>query len=425
MIKVLNIVNHAPAYENYKQMPRPEINWDDNESWVGIWGFEWHDIQGNLVLEVSDNIQYEVWQPDYRASKVYEHTFENGLTHKLFPAANKKYIHGLHSRQEIYSPQLINAINKLISDGEHIVLHINGLMGYLNKQILNKFEKKVPIVAQFYNNSKDLFTVPKTKNILRLVNAWKKNFELSAYYKKLRYLMPSIEENTHIFEEKYGIKVFYRNFYNFPIEFELKNSTISTNEVRKKLNVEPDKFVILSLSRLVPVKQIDKFIQALAQVKQDFTFYIVGSGTPDYTEYLKNLAISEGIDDKVKFVGFISKNKVHEYYSVANLFVSCSKLEGGPTTPFEAAVFDVPVLLTNTGIAYEFFKKHKAGKMIPTNNYKTWTIELEKIISGEKINNPEKGKVIDFGNKHKVSTYYRDIYHTIYNEWNKKLIEKI
>lgn len=420
MIKVINIVNHAPAYENYEGMPRPEINWDDNESWVGIWGFEWHDIQGGLVLDVSDDIVYEVWQPDYRASKMHKHTFENDLTHRLFPATNKKCIHGLHSRQEIFSIQLINTIDVLIGNGETIVLHINGLMGYLNKQILNLFSERVPIVAQFYNNTKDLFTVPKTKNIFRLINAWKKNFELSAYYKKLRYLMPSVEENTHFFEKKYGMKVFYRNFYNFPIEFTTETKKIPFKVARVELNIKPNTFMILSLSRLVPVKQIDKFIQALAKIKRDFVFYIVGSGTQDYTTYLKDLAISEGIKNKVKFVGFISKNKVHEYYSASNLFVSCSKLEGGPTTPFEAAFFDVPVLLSNTGIAYEFFKKHNAGKIIPADNYNTWPNELEKIIDGETIKEPDKSAIIDFGNRNKVSCYYRDIYHSINNEWKQE-----
>lgn len=418
MIKVLNIINHAPAYENYVGMPRPEINWDDRDSWVGIWGFEWHDIQGNLVLNVSDDIKYEVWQPDYRASKIYEYTFDNGLTHRLFPATKKTDVHGLHRRQEIYSSQLVDAIAKLIGDDEQFVLHINGLMGYLNKQILNRFVKKVPIVAQFYNNTKDLFTIPKTKNIFRLINAWKKNFELSAYYKKLKYLIPSVEENTDIFEKKYGIKVFYRTFYNFPIEFANGTNKLNVEEARKKLNIKANQFVILSLSRLVPVKQIDKFIQALAQVKKNFVFYIVGSGTPDYTMYLKNLAKNEGVADKVIFVGFVSKSKVHEYYSAADLFISCSKLEGGPTTPFEAAFFDVPVLLTNTGIAYEFFKKHKAGKIIPTDNYNVWISELEKVIAGEKINIPNKSTVISFGDKQEVSTYYRAIYHAIYNEWN-------
>jgi len=418
-IKVINIVNHPPAYENYKNMPRPTINWDDGDSWVGIWGFEWHDIQGNLVLEVSDDIKYEVWQPDFRASKIYSHTFSNRLTHKLFPANKKTYIHGLHRRQEIFSQELIDHIADLIDKKEPIVLHINGLMGYLNKQILNNFHDKVPIVAQFYNNSKDLFTIPKTKNIFRLLNAYKKKYELSLYYKKLNCLIPSVEENTDIFQKKYGIKVFYRDFYNFPIEFDDKKRNISKKEVRKQLNIAPEVFTILSLSRLVPEKQIDKFLEVLSKLNYDFIFYIVGTGTQEYTKYLNETAEKFKISDKVKFTGFVPKDEVYIYYLAADLFVSCSKLEGGPTTPFEAAFFDVPVLLTNTGIAYEFFKKHKAGKIIPTNNYELWEKELNKIFNGDELKVPDKEQIVAFGDKQKVSVYYRDIYHTIYNEWNK------
>jgi hypothetical protein len=85
-LKVINIVNHPPAYEGHRDRPRPKINWDTpNGSWVGIWGYEWHDIIGNNTLSVADDIEYEVWQPDQRADRIYQHTFETGLVHKIIP----------------------------------------------------------------------------------------------------------------------------------------------------------------------------------------------------------------------------------------------------------------------------------------------------------------------------------------------------
>ena len=102
-IKVINIVNHPPAYEGHRGRPRPEINWDlPNGSWVGIWGYEWHNIIGNHVLKVANDINYEVWQPDLRADKIYQHTFENGLVHKLFPAIQIKFRHGFKFREDVY-----------------------------------------------------------------------------------------------------------------------------------------------------------------------------------------------------------------------------------------------------------------------------------------------------------------------------------
>jgi len=186
-IKVINIVNHAPAYDGHRGKPRPEINWDvPNGSWVGIWGYEWHDIIGNKVLAVADDIEYEVWQPDKRADKIYEHTFKSGLVHKLFPAMDKKFIHGLHVRTDIYSEILMEELEKQIDSNQPTVIHIKAGIKYINIPILKKYYKKVPIVGQFYTNSSSIFEIPKTKHPLKLLNAYKKRWELYRYYKMIK-----------------------------------------------------------------------------------------------------------------------------------------------------------------------------------------------------------------------------------------------
>ncbi len=420
-LKIVNIVNHEPAYEHYKDRGKPEIYWDDPKGeWVGILGLEWHDRQGNLTLEVSDDIEYEVWQPDYRASKIYEHRYENGLIHKFFPAVDKKYYHGLHVRHEIYSQEIIEGIQKLIDNKEKFVLQINALMGRLNISILEKFAGKIPIVGQFYNNSKDLFTIKKTKHPLKWLNAVIKKKQLMNYYKNLPYLIPSIKENTDIFEKEFGTKVYYLNSYNFPLDLSKVENKISKQEARKKLNIDEDVYVFLSLSRLVYNKQIDKLFECLAQIDLNYLCLIVGSGPIDYTQYLKDTAKSLGIEHKVKFVGFVPKDEIYDYYSASDVFLSTSSLEGGPTTPFEAASLDVPVILTATGIAYEFFDEHKVGKIIPLTDYDVWTKLFREVIQGAEIKRPKIDEIMRFGDKQLVSEYYRDTYKDIYEDWANK-----
>ena len=84
-------MSHPPAYEMYMNEPRPEINWNTpNGSWVGIGGYDWGDQLGNVVLQETDEFEFEVWQPYLRAYKIYQHTYDNDLVHKLFPAYIKK-----------------------------------------------------------------------------------------------------------------------------------------------------------------------------------------------------------------------------------------------------------------------------------------------------------------------------------------------
>ncbi len=130
-LRIINIMNHEPNYVAFSDKPRPEVNWDvPKRSWVGIWGYEWQDLIGNYVLKRHRDVQYEVWQPDYRADKVYSHTFDNGLVHKNFPARKVLFPFGLKLRKAIFSKDIITALKEIDTTHQNIVLQINAYFHY-------------------------------------------------------------------------------------------------------------------------------------------------------------------------------------------------------------------------------------------------------------------------------------------------------
>ncbi|OQY05511.1 MAG: hypothetical protein B6I20_01135 [Bacteroidetes bacterium 4572_117] len=414
-IKVINIVNHAPAYDGHRGRPRPEINWDvPNGTWVGIWGYEWHDIIGNKVLAIAEDIEYEVWQPDQRADKIYEHTFESGLVHKLFPAVEKKFIHGLHTREDLYSEILMEELEKVINSGQPIAIHIKAGLKYINIPILKKYYKKVPIVGQFYTNSSNIFEIPKTKHPLKLLNAYKKRWELYGYYKMIKYIIPSVKEGTDFFEKKFGTKVFNRDFANFGSGFGDWVRNYPNTEVKKRLNIPLDKFIFFSSSRLIPIKQIDKMLIALSKLdSKNFKCYISGRGTEEYEAYLKKILVDYGLEDNVEFIGYVDYSTLKEYFQAADLLLSTSKQDAGPASPFQAAAMETPSFLTNTGIASEFFEQSKTGTIVPIDDYQAWVAELNRIMQGKEIALPSREKLEAFGDWKIISNYYYNIYKTI------------
>ncbi len=417
-IKVINIVNHPPAYDGHRDRERPKVNWDlKNGSWVGIWGYEWHNIIGDRVLGISDDIDYEVWQPDLRADKIYEHRFESGLLHKLFPAKNTFFTHGVHIREDIYSEILMQELDKEVENNKQLVLHINAGFRFINIPILKKYHKKVPIVGQFYTNSRDIFNIPKTHNVLKLFNAYKKKFELIRYYKKLKYIIPSVEEGVDYFEKKLGIKVFRRNFANFGRNFNEWKRDKTKLEARKKLRIDKDKFVMFSSSRLIPIKQIDKMLEALSKVDNDnFICYISGRGTEEYEQYLNGIVENLNLKDKIKFTKYVDFDVLRDYFQASDLLISTSYQDAGPAPVSNAAAMSVPTLLTETGIGYEFYKQYKVGCIVPVDDYNKWTQEIENIINGKKIETPNIKDVEKYGDWKIVSKYY----YNIYKELSKK-----
>ncbi len=414
-IKVINIINHPPAYEGHRGRPRPKVNWDlPNGSWVGIWGYEWHDIIGNKVLKISEDIDYEVWQPDLRTDKIYEHTFESGLVHKIFPTVKKKFTHGFHKRTDLYSESMLEELECEVDSAEAIIIHLNAGFRYINVPILKRFYKKVPIVGQFFTNSIGIFKIPNTKNIIKLADAYKKNFELRKYYKKFKYIIPSVREGLDYLENECGIKVFYRNFANFGRNFNEWKRNKTKNEAREILGIDKNKFMMFSSSRLIPVKQIDKLLEALSRVKKrDFTCYISGKGTEEYEKYLNKIVEKNNLKSKIKFISYVDFDVLKDYFQAADLVISTSYQEAGPASVSNSAAMEVPTLLTATGIGYEFYKQFDVGQIVPVDDYQKWTQEIENIMDGKEVKIPSREDVEKFGDWKVISKYYYNIYKEI------------
>lgn len=111
-------------------------------------------------------------------------------------------------------------------------------------------------------------------------------------------------------------------------------------------------FHILTCSRTVPVKRLDKLIDALSLLK-DSGAEIYWTHIGDGSEQDKIKAFAE---EKLKFMNFeflgqMSNSEVCSYYKnhPVNLFVNISSSEGLPVSIMEAASFGTPVLATDVG----------------------------------------------------------------------------
>jgi len=134
---------------------------------------------------------------------------------------------------------------------------------------------------------------------------------------------------------------------------------------RLKFNVE-DKFVLLSLGRLVRRKGFKDAVKALAHLSDidDIVLFIVGEGpeTPSLEKQVQDLSLHE----KVKFLGFVPTCDLPAIYNAADLFVAPFKaigkdMEGTPLVIQEALSCGIPVVSTNTAGVPELIEDGKNG----------------------------------------------------------------
>ncbi|MFC1613480.1 glycosyltransferase family 4 protein, partial [Patescibacteria group bacterium] len=158
------------------------------------------------------------------------------------------------------------------------------------------------------------------------------------------------------------------------------NNTNNTNNTNGKSDSHRDYFTILTVGRLVKVKNIKLQIEALVDVLKIFPkteLIIVGDG-PE-RKSLEKLAGKLKIKKNVKFEGW--QNELTDYYKKADLFVLTSDKEGWSMAVIESMLSGCPVVMTEVGCAGEVVKNEQNGLVIPVNNKKALISAISKMIA--------------------------------------------
>ena len=127
--------------------------------------------------------------------------------------------------------------------------------------------------------------------------------------------------------------------------------TTDKNIIRKKLNIHPNKIILLTVRNLVQRMGLENLIIAFNElIKQNAEINLVIGGDGKLKPGLIALARSFGIEDHIHFVGFISEEQLPSYYQMADIFVLPTKeLEGFGLVTLEAMASGLPVLGTPVG----------------------------------------------------------------------------
>lgn len=122
-----------------------------------------------------------------------------------------------------------------------------------------------------------------------------------------------------------------------------------------------DAITIGFLGRLHPIKAIERIIQAIAlRPNIHIQLRIIGSGDSDYESFLRSEAKRLGLDNKVKFLGFISGDgKFRQLAGLDALFVPSDMENFGMIIP-EALLVGTPVM-ASLGTPWESLNTEHCG----------------------------------------------------------------
>jgi phosphatidylinositol alpha-1,6-mannosyltransferase len=140
---------------------------------------------------------------------------------------------------------------------------------------------------------------------------------------------------------------------------------------RKRFGLEPDRPLVLGLSRLVPRKGFDVLIDAVARIDLDVQVAIGGGGRD--RERLERRARQRHVEHKVTFLGRVPEEDLAPLYGAADVFTMLCRAdrwggleaEGFGVVFLEAAGCGVPSIAGRGGGSHEAVADGETGYVVP------------------------------------------------------------
>lgn len=265
--------------------------------------------------------------------------------------------------------KLPEAIMKIESSNKFDVIHFNGLSYWFLKNKLSE----APNVITIHHLVTDAIKCNNLSRISRIKGISGENSFLMPFIEKRcvkcadkiisvsKFTKKQIVETYDINPEK--INVIYNGI-------ELKEQTFTEEkleELKKQFSI-PQKPVILFVGRVDDHRKgLDLLLRSFKNVleKIDGILLVVGKG--DQTE-ARTFAISLGIQDNVFFTGFADESTLKKCYTLCDVYVVPSRLEGFGLTILDAMAAGKPIVATKVGAIPEILRDKENGILVYLND---------------------------------------------------------
>ena len=152
-------------------------------------------------------------------------------------------------------------------------------------------------------------------------------------------------------QRTYGLEPSKVNIMPGGVDLERFRPSTDKASIRARLGLPEERFVLLTVRNLVPRMGLENLLSAFAIVlngRRDLLLVIGGEGPLE--PELKEQVGRSGIEDYVRFAGYIPDEDLPSYYQVADLFILPTvELEGFGLVTVEALASGLPVLGTPIG----------------------------------------------------------------------------
>ena len=165
------------------------------------------------------------------------------------------------------------------------------------------------------------------------------------------------------------------------LNLDLTISDQEKEELKQALNIQPNDFLLGTVARIDPKKDLTTMLHAFAVVSKKYAqvrLLIIGGGFPHYQQELEALAQTLNIDHRVDFLGF--RNDPQAVLSLCNISLLSSVTEGLPNAILESMALGKPVVATAVGGVTELIDHKKHGHIVMPGDYRAFAEAIIHLI---------------------------------------------
>ncbi|CAI1853848.1 Mannosylfructose-phosphate synthase [Serratia fonticola] len=245
------------------------------------------------------------------------------------------------------------------------------------------FNKTVPLVVHFQGPWAYESIV---ENNNKLGGYIKKSIENLVYRRATKFIVLS-QSFKELLVERYGVAGNSVHVIPAGVDLNKFKLVIDTLPVKSQLGMRQDKITLVCVRRLAKRMGIDVLIKAVSRLKlqglNNLELHIVGKGNEEVA--LKALVSELGLNEEVKFAGFVADELLPNYYQAADFaIVPTIALEGFGLITLEAMASGATPIVTDIGGLPEVVRPFDAELIAKSNSVDSLAECLQKNILSNK-----------------------------------------
>lgn len=161
--------------------------------------------------------------------------------------------------------------------------------------------------------------------------------------------------------------------------------TINVDKYRK-IKKEPQTGRILYVGRMTRQKGVDLLINAAAEMTEEFNLRVVGNGTENEIQTLKQLAVKKKVSDRITWCGFKEGQELLDEYRKAELFILPTRGDCFGLVLVEAMCAKLPIITSKYADgAYDIVREGINGSIVDPFDAEGFAKAIDKAIISSKM----------------------------------------